>query len=258
MTWCCSQGCLYTTLICQKSLQDSKQNDIHASAQDQVTQVPLTNDLIRIILFTVVAYTAGAPALLLSHDADLIHAVPLNAKSTITRSNQVVDHGSTLIHTPVIPLVHTAPLHVASVHIPSSKTTVTKSSQVVNHGGSAVVHSVPVIHSVPIVHSVPLSTHDVHHSTLLHNVPSKTTVTKSNQVVNHGSTTLIHTHIPVVHTAPVVAHSAPVLVQSAPVLAHSAPLLSLKTGDSAISHHSSTVHETVPIVKSLPVYALHH
>lgn len=73
-------------------------------------------------------------------------------------------------------------------------------------------------------------------------IPSNTTFTKSNQVVNHGATAIVHTpvdsvvHAPVVHN-PVIYH-------------HSSPLLTLKTGDSAITHQSYTVHETVPVVKS--------
>ncbi|XP_059045706.1 uncharacterized protein LOC131841408 [Achroia grisella] len=185
--------------------------------------VPEFNLGIRIFLAAILAYTTAAPALLLGHEAEFIHSVPLTAKSTITRSNQVVDHGSTLIHSPIVPVVHQAPLiHAASVDIPASKFTVTKSSQVVNHGSTAVVHSVP------------LATH-IQDAVVA--VPSKTTVTKSNQIVDHGT---------------------PLLAHSAPLLAHSAPLVSLKTGDSAVSHHQSTVHETVPVVKSVPLVSLYH
>ncbi|XP_052754484.1 uncharacterized protein LOC113520947 [Galleria mellonella] len=197
-----------------------------------------------IIFAAIFACATAAPALLLSHDTELMHTVPL-AKSTITKSSQAVDHGSTLIHTPVLPVVHTSLVHTPVV--PVSKSTVTKSSQVVNHGGTAVVHSVSV---------VPLAAHAVQQDAIVHAAPSKTTVTRSNQFVNHGST-LIHSNLIPVHTAPVLTQSAPVLVHPTPLF-HSSPLLSLKTGDSAVSHHSSTVHETVPVVKSLPYVSLYH
>ncbi|CAB3227465.1 unnamed protein product [Arctia plantaginis] len=165
---------------------------------------------------------AAAPAYLLAQDPHVYHALPLTSKSTYTQSSQVIDHGSTFVHAPVVhhvPLVHT-------------KTTLTKANQVVNHGGSAVFHPVNTYEVMPV--------HGIYH------VPSKTTVTKSSQVVNHGGTAVVHApvaHATVVHT---------------PVVYHSSPLVTLKTGDSAISHQSSTVHETVPVVKSLPFVAIHH
>ncbi|XP_047532006.1 uncharacterized protein LOC125067437 [Vanessa atalanta] len=137
-------------------------------------------------------------------------------------------------------------------YVPLGKSTITTSSQSIDHGSTHVLHT-PVLATHEVEYHVPLG---------------KTTVTKSNQVVNHGSTTVIHTpvvHAPVVH-APVV--HAPVVqtpvvhaqVFHAPTYytSYSSPLVSYKTGDSAITHQSSTVHETVPVVNSLPLYASYH
>ncbi|CAH2085143.1 unnamed protein product [Euphydryas editha] len=156
--------------------------------------------------------------------------VPLG-KSTLTSSSHVVDHGSThVLHAPVLAA------HEVEYHVPSGKTTVTKSSQVVNHGSTHVLHT-PVLAAHEVEYHVPLG---------------KTTVTKSSQVVNHGNTEVVHA--PVIH-APVV--SAPVV--HAPVYSsYSAPIVTYRTPDSAVSHHSSTVHETLPVVNSLPLYASYH
>lgn len=134
------------------------------------------------------AMAAAAPAYLLAEEPHLYHAVPLTSKSTYTQSSQVIDHGSTFYHAPV---VHHVP-------VAQTKTTITKANQVVNHGGSAVLHPVSAVVHTPVVHA------------------------------------------PFVHTA--VVHM--------PLVYHSAPLVTLKTGDSAITHQSYTVHETVPVVKS--------
>lgn len=109
----------------------------------------------------------------------------------------------------------------------------------VNHGGTTVLHA-PVYHAYqPVMYS--------------ELAPLKTTVTKSNHVVNHGGSTLVHAPVlPVVH-APIV--HAPVVHSS---VYYSSPVVSVKSGDSATSHQSSTVHETVPVVNHLPLYALHH
>lgn len=101
-------------------------------------------------------------------------------------------------------------MHVTEYHAPI-KTTITKSDQVISHGGTTVVHA-PV---------QPLYDYVEEYS------PIKTTVTKSNQIVNHGGTAVVH--------APVVPVHTPVVI---------------KTGDSAVSHQSSTVHET----KTAPLY----
>uniref|UniRef100_A0A2A4JT38 Cuticle protein n=1 Tax=Heliothis virescens TaxID=7102 RepID=A0A2A4JT38_HELVI len=170
-----------------------------------------------IIISAILACGAAAPAYLLSEPTHVIHSVPLT-KSTYTQSSQVVDHGSTHVLHPVT-AIHSIPV----VH---AKTTITKADHVVSHGGSY-VHP---------VHSYVMPVHEVYHY-------PKTTITKSNQVVNHGGTHLVH--------APVVS------VAHAPVVYHSSPLVTLKTGDSAVTHHSSTVHETVPVVKSALV-AVHH
>ncbi|XP_046967324.1 uncharacterized protein LOC124535237 [Vanessa cardui] len=132
-------------------------------------------------------------------------------------------------------------------YVPLGKSTLTTSSHSIDHGSTHVLHT-PV-----------LAAHEVEY-----HVPSgKTTVTKSNQVVNHGSTAVIHTpvvHAPVVHApvvhAPVV--HAPVFHAPTYYTSYSSPLVSYKTGDSAVTHQSSTVHETVPVVNSLPLYAYHH
>ncbi|XP_047532008.1 uncharacterized protein LOC125067439 [Vanessa atalanta] len=129
-----------------------------------------------------------------------------------------------------------------NTYVPLGKSTVTTSSQSIDHGSTHVLHT-PVLATHEVEYHVPLG---------------KTTVTKSNQVVNHGSTAVVHTpvvHAPVVH-APVVhvpAFHAPSYYTS-----YSSPLVSYKTGDSAITHQSSTVHETVPVVNSLPLYASYH
>ncbi|XP_075976261.1 uncharacterized protein LOC142976656 [Anticarsia gemmatalis] len=185
-----------------------------------------------IIVSAILACAAAAPGYLYAAEPAVYHTVPLTSKSTYTQSSQVVDHGSTFVHTPVVhaPVVHAPVVHTAVVPVAQSKTTITKADQVVNHGGSAVLHPVHAYDVMPV--------HGLYH------VPSKSTITKSNQVVNHGGTAVVHA-VPVVH-APVV--HAPVV--HAPVVYHSSPLVTVKTGDSAITHHSSTVHETVPVVKS--------
>ncbi|XP_064072513.1 uncharacterized protein LOC135193537 [Vanessa tameamea] len=127
-------------------------------------------------------------------------------------------------------------------YVPLGKSTITTSSQSIDHGSTHVLHT-PVLATHEVEYHVPLG---------------KTTVTKSNQVVNHGSTAVIHTpvvHAPVVHAA--VVH-APVFHAPTYYTSHSSPLVSYKTDDSAITHQSSTVHETVPVVNSLPLYASYH
>nr|XP_026498354.1 uncharacterized protein LOC113402346 [Vanessa tameamea] len=127
-------------------------------------------------------------------------------------------------------------------YVPLGKSTLTTSSQSIDHGSTHVLHT-PVLATHELEYHVPLG---------------KTTVTKSNQVVNHGSTAVIHTpvvHAPVVH-APVV--HAPVVHAASYYTSYSSPIVSYKTGDSAITHQSSTVHETVPVVNSLPLYASYH
>ncbi|CAK1579774.1 unnamed protein product [Parnassius mnemosyne] len=132
------------------------------------------------------------------------------------------------------------------VHLPVSKSTYTTSSQTIDHGSTHVIHPLPVVHTAPLVH-IPMSYSTQSHERTTYNAPaSKTTVTNSKQIVNHGSTSVYHA--PVVH--PVVAlHSSPVVYHSSPV--------AFKNPDYAVSHQSSTVHETVPVVNSLALYALH-
>ncbi|XP_050349691.1 uncharacterized protein LOC126773085 [Nymphalis io] len=129
-----------------------------------------------------------------------------------------------------------------NAYVPLGKSTITASSQSIDHGSTHVLHT-PVLATHEVEYHVPLG---------------KTTVTKSNQVVNHGSTAVVHTpvvHAPVVH-APVV--HAPLFHAPSYYTSYSSPIVSYKTGDSAISHQSSTVHETVPVVNSLPLYASYH
>lgn len=138
-----------------------------------------------------------------------------------------------MVHAPVY-------THVPVVHeLSSAKSTLTRSSQVVNHGGTAVLHAPVMTYShIPVVHELG---------------SAKSTLTKSSQVVNHGGTAVVH--------APLYSHVMHHVYDHAP---HSslvyAPQVysSASTGDSAISHHSSTVHETEPVVNHYPLYALHH
>lgn len=134
------------------------------------------------------------------------------------------------------------------IHLPLAKSTFTASSQAVDHGSTHVLHPVPVVHSAPLV-QVPMSISTQSHARTSYHAPaSKTTVTNSKQIVNHGSTAVYHA--PLFHSSPVAVHTSPVLYQPS-------SLVALKTPDSAVSHHSSTVHETVPVVNSYPLYALH-
>ncbi|CAH2040892.1 unnamed protein product, partial [Iphiclides podalirius] len=134
------------------------------------------------------------------------------------------------------------------VHLPLHKSTFTSSSQTVDHGSTHVLHPIPVVHTAPLVHVPSSISTQSHERTSYHAPAAKTTVTNSKQIVDHGSTAVYHA--PVLHSSPVAFHSSPVLY-------HSSPFVALKTPDSAVSHHSSTVHETVPVVNSYPLYALH-
>ncbi|VVC90502.1 unnamed protein product [Leptidea sinapis] len=114
-------------------------------------------------------------------------------------------------------------------YVPLAKTTLTSSSQTVDHGSTHVLHPVQ--------------------PALL----AKTTSSHSSQLVDHGTTHVLHA--PLVQTHEL---SHPVYtVQHAPVVLPST-LVSYKTPDSAITHHSSTTHETVPYVQSIPFYTYHH
>ncbi|XP_022121747.2 pupal cuticle protein G1A-like [Pieris rapae] len=109
------------------------------------------------------------------------------------------------------------------------------------------------------------------HSPVVHTVPvvgSKTTITKSSQVVSHGSPVVHAVHTPVVATYPVVksvvtpvVHApvvhAPVVhapLVHAPVVHAVAPVV-VKTAPSAVAHSSSVVHHSP--IKALPVIAIH-
>lgn len=78
--------------------------------------------------------------------------------------------------------------------------------------------------------------------------------------MNHGSTSVIHA--PIYHSEPIAhvstAHTYPVYATEyhtglVHTMVHAAPVLQYgRSGDSAVSHTSSDVHHTVPIVN------LHH
>lgn len=97
-------------------------------------------------------------------------------------------------------------------------------------------------------------------------VNSKTTITKNSQLVNHGGHKVVH--VPVHHelqghlvAAPVSYHKATSsqffkLDNTHVDVPHVQFAKVSRSGDSAVSHHSSTVHETE--VKTLPLYTLHH
>lgn len=74
----------------------------------------------QIIFITFLAAATAAPTYILAKDPHVYHTLPLTSKSTYTQSSQVIDHGSTLVHAPVVqhvPLAHT-------------KSTITKANQV--------------------------------------------------------------------------------------------------------------------------------
>lgn len=131
-----------------------------------------------------------------------------------------------------------------NAYVPLGKSTLTSSSHVVDHGSTHVLHA-PVVAAHEVEYHLPYG---------------KTTVTKSSQVMNHGNTEVVHA--PVVHAPVVHSVHAPVIhtpVVHAPVYSsYSSPIVTYKTPDSAVSHHSSTVHETVPVVNSLSLYASYH
>ncbi|KPJ14235.1 hypothetical protein RR48_06985 [Papilio machaon] len=129
------------------------------------------------IVFTaLLACAAAAPGLLLAHETPVVaavHAAPVvhaavpvvGAKTTITKSSQVVHHGAvvapvvvktavpvvhaapvvTAVHTPVVHAVHTPVVH--AVHTPvvikTAPAAIAHSSSVVHHG--AVVKAVPLV-----------------------------------------------------------------------------------------------------------------
>lgn len=156
-------------------------------------------------------------------------------------------------------------MHAVPVHV-SSKTTVTKNAQLVNHGGHE-IHTIPYVHQ-PVHTVIHEPVHIAHVATHVVPVETKTTITKNSQLVNHGGHKIVH--VPVHHE--VQEH----IVASAPVEYHSATSSQFfkldnthagvphvefgksRSGDSAVSHHSSTVHETVAELKSLPLYTFHH
>ncbi|CAG4964321.1 unnamed protein product [Colias eurytheme] len=110
------------------------------------------------------------------------------------------------------------------------------------------LHQTPVVAvHAPVVHTVPLA--------------SKTTITKSSQLVNHGSPVVHAVHTPVVASVPIVKSVPVVPVVHAPVV-HApvvhAPVVTpvvVKTAPVAVSHSSSLVHHAP--LKALPVVAIH-
>ncbi|CAH2241381.1 jg15580 [Pararge aegeria aegeria] len=155
-----------------------------------------------------------------------------------------------IIISAILAIAAAAPGNLAyNTYVPLSKSTLTSSSQTVDHGSTHVLHTpvVPLAKST-LTHSTQTvdhgSTHVLHtplymtHEVEYHVPLAKTTSTKSSQYINHGSLS------PVVHSY-------------SPLLVHSAPVVSYKAPTSAITHHSSTVHETLPVLNSLSYYALH-
>ncbi|KAJ2939027.1 hypothetical protein O0L34_g19005 [Tuta absoluta] len=175
----------------------------------------------KIIIFAaILGFAAAAPGLYLTHDHET--------------------------HYHSVPVVHT----VSS----PSKTTITKTSNEVNHGGHHVVH-------VPTkVHYVHEPVHYVHHEpvhALVHVEHKHVEPAKSSQYFKLENTQYKTEKVitPVVHkvVTPVVSVAPVVHAVHAPVVSHIA-----RSGDSAVSHHSSTVHETVHEVKHLPVHSYYH
>ncbi|KAI5644593.1 hypothetical protein NE865_03482 [Phthorimaea operculella] len=178
----------------------------------------------KIIIFTaILGFAAAAPGVYLSHG-----------------------HEETHYH---VPVVHT----VSS----PSKTTITKTSNEVNHGGQHVVHVPTKVHYVhePVhyVHQEPVHTlvHAPVHVEHKHIEPAKSSQYFKLENTQYETKKVI---TPVVHkvVTPVVSVAPVVHAVHAPVVSH------VRSGDSAVSHHSSTVHETVHEVKHLPVYSYHH
>nr|BAM19315.1 unknown secreted protein [Papilio polytes] len=130
------------------------------------------------IVFTaLLACAAAAPGLLLAHEtpvvaavhaAPVVHAaVPLvGAKTTITKSSQVVNHGAVVspvvvktavpvvhaVHTPVVHAVHTPVVH--AVHAPVVHAV--HAPVVVKTAPAAIAHSSSVVHHGAVVKTVPL------------------------------------------------------------------------------------------------------
>ncbi|GBP79102.1 hypothetical protein EVAR_103528_1 [Eumeta japonica] len=112
-----------------------------------------------IILLAVAGSITAAPSLFLAHQEPV---AILSSKSTITKSSHLVNHGSTVVHAPVLPVVHAAAVPV--VHAPVVP----------------VVHA-PLVHG-PVVHGL---THVV--------------VKSSPAAVSHSSSTSHHTEFEPVH-----------------------------------------------------------
>ncbi|CAF4899809.1 unnamed protein product [Pieris macdunnoughi] len=81
---------------------------------------------------------------------------------------------------------------------------------------------------------------------------AKSTLTTSSQTVDHGSSHILHAPLMVplakttsTHSNQVVDHGM-TTVEHHPVVFPATSIYSYKTPDSAITHHSSEVHETVP------------
>ncbi|XP_038217301.1 pupal cuticle protein G1A-like [Zerene cesonia] len=115
------------------------------------------------------------------------------------------------------------------------------------------LHQAPVVAvHAPVVHALP--------------VASKTTITKSSQLVNHGTPVVHAVHTPVVASVPVVKSVPVVPVVHAPVVhapvVHApvvhAPVVTpvvVKTAPVAVSHSSSLVHHAP--LKAVPIVAIH-
>ncbi|CAG4964320.1 unnamed protein product [Colias eurytheme] len=118
-------------------------------------------------------------------------------------------------------------------YVPLAKTTLTTSSHAVDHGSTHVIPAIPLAKTTLTQSSQYVdhgSSHIVHAP--LHIPLTKTTSTHSNQVINHG---VYHSVHPLIHE-----------VEHHPVVFPATSIYSYRTPDSAITHHSSETHETVP------------
>ncbi|XP_038217289.1 uncharacterized protein LOC119836106 [Zerene cesonia] len=136
----------------------------------------------------------------------------------------------------ILSLVGCAVCAPYDAYVPLAKTTLTSSSHAVDHGSTHIVPAIPLAKTTLTQSSQIVdhgSSHIVHAP--LHIPVAKTTSTHSNQVINHGFYHAVH---PLIHEVAMVEHH--------PIVFPATSIYSYKTPDSAITHHSSEVHETVP------------
>ncbi|OWR52363.1 hypothetical protein KGM_211490 [Danaus plexippus plexippus] len=153
--------------------------DLTTSTQHQPTQTII--NMQRFIVFvSFLACAAAAPGLLVAHASPVVasvHAVPVvGSKTTITKSSQVVNHGSPVVHAVHTPVVAAVPVVKAAVVAP------------VVHA----VHAAPVVHAV---HAAPV-VHAVHAAPVVHAVHAAPVVVKTvPSAVSHSSSVVSHTPI---------------------------------------------------------------